>query len=309
MATTETSIEMPDVHTVEDLITLGENITPSQYFDNLKNLKVEMKSETLQQIAENVMTLMKKSLITGQKKLATQLIKQLNLINNELKAVEAGFNVYVLRVDIELYIQKVEGRTVKIIELENYERDIPDDVVPMIEKATPYFDKLYVLFTDYANTEGKKVEKTRRDKDPILFGAFAKDSGAPEPRLYFIADWVDEKCDLTLEELCLSFESMTGAGILRKTDYSTDIDTFRKQLAAMSAKSDDDAIKYEDASDHSLNIPESRKTLKDKVGDAVKKATRRRGRPKKTQETDESEDVKPKVRRTRKKKTESSEEA
>ncbi len=56
---------------------------------------------------------------------------------------------------------------------------------------------------------GKAFIKTAadaiREKDPILFGI----TDRHPDRLYFIADWVDEFCDLTLSQL-LTNESFAG---------------------------------------------------------------------------------------------------
>ena len=40
-------------------------------------------------------------------------------------------------------------------------------------------------------------EEKSKMKDPILFG-FIKETR----RLYFVADWEDEHCDLTFDEIC-----------------------------------------------------------------------------------------------------------
>ena len=44
------------------------------------------------------------------------------------------------------------------------------------------------------------MEKERRDKDPILFGVFKNDTNVAD-RFYFLGDWVDEYCDLTLDKM------------------------------------------------------------------------------------------------------------
>lgn len=75
------------------------------------------------------------------------------------------------------------------------------------------FDKYYILYTDFTYT-GEKISSgeinnvsKEKEKDPILFGAFVKDSTTIErttymgDKLYFIADWEDEYCDLTLDKL------------------------------------------------------------------------------------------------------------
>ena len=62
-----------------------------------------------------------------------------------------------------------------------------------------------MVFTDYTHETSKAVEKERQRKDPILFGAFLEDkirgSLGIHERLYFLADWIDEYCDLTFDKL------------------------------------------------------------------------------------------------------------
>jgi hypothetical protein len=61
------------------------------------------------------------------------------------------------------------------------------------------FDNYAVL---YFSPKGKKEEEilTKEEKkraaDPILFGVINNSN-----KLYYIADWVDEYCDLTLDKL------------------------------------------------------------------------------------------------------------
>ena len=101
---------------------------------------------------------------------------------------------------IEDYITNVADKSVKIIELSRYMREIPDELVDTIERTKNLFDEFYVVFTDYTGREERKIEKERRDKDPILFGVFKNQTNVAD-RFYFLGDWVDEFCDLTLDKL------------------------------------------------------------------------------------------------------------
>ena len=56
---------------------------------------------------------------------------------------------------------------------------------------------LFVVFIVWRNTNKEREEKKadrERAKDPILFGKYMYD----EENYYYLADWVDEYCDLTL---------------------------------------------------------------------------------------------------------------
>jgi hypothetical protein len=182
-------------------------ITPSDYFEHVKGLKTKLDETEYAIILDNALTMLEKTKKTGQLAMAKKLAHQAELALREIEAARQGFNIFVLRKDIETYIDKIEDKPVKVIELSRYSREIPDDKIDIISKARDIFDELYIVYTDYALKDTKKVAKHRRDKDPIVFGAFIdktsnkEDTIYVEDRMFFITDWVEEKCDLTLEEI------------------------------------------------------------------------------------------------------------
>lgn len=48
----------------------------------------------------------------------------------------------------------------------------------------------------YKETVEERTKKTEQKRDPILFGVIRGSD-----KLYFIADWIDEYCDLTFEKI------------------------------------------------------------------------------------------------------------
>jgi len=190
-------------------------LTPSEYFDILNGKSKTATEESLRTLYNNAMTLMRKYKITGQRAGALKLYNFALLCEREIEVVHAGINVYVERRDIEYYIEHVSKKTVVIIDLESYERDIPDDVVERIAdlKEKNIFDAYYVVFTDYTGGERRKVEKERREKDPILFGALTiGESKQLSTRMYHIASWEDEHCDLTLDKMVGEIDAARNNG-------------------------------------------------------------------------------------------------
>lgn len=222
---------------INDKTTNVTELTPTEYFDKLKGMKKYIDNAEIINEINNCLELMEVPKKLKQKKMVKKLYDQMIIRIRELQAIVAGFQTYVLRDDIVYYIDKIAKKTVKIIELENYEREIPEDVaekivnvmdqtykLPIIdetdnepedgetEKVYHIFDEFFIVFTDYTGEAERTVEKEKRDKDPILFGVIhhpAKDK-VPTDRLYYIADWVDEYCDLTLDELCKQYKSKNG---------------------------------------------------------------------------------------------------
>lgn len=86
----------------------------------------------------------------------------------------------------------------------NFTRIIPADVVEKKEVADQMriFDQYVILHFDpeNKNTKDTKQEATAKEearkKDPILFGLILDSD-----KLYYIADWEDEYCDLTWEKM------------------------------------------------------------------------------------------------------------
>lgn len=177
-----------------------EKITPSQYFDYLKGAKNTITTNALKNSYPVFLQLGEKYHKLGQIESLKKLCFLADTLKKEEQLIELGITTYVYRDVIEDYIENVAENTVKIVELSRYVREIPDDLVETIEKARTIFDELYVVFTDYTGKEERKVEKERRDKDPILFGSFKNQTNVAD-RFYFLGDWVDEYCDLTLDKL------------------------------------------------------------------------------------------------------------
>lgn len=183
----------------------GKEITPSQYFDYLKGAKNVITTDALKKSYDTFIRLAEKYQKLGQVESLKKLCFLADTLVKEEKLIELGINTFIYKDTIEDYIENVAGKAVKIIELSRYMREIPDELVDTIEKSKDIFDEFYVVFTDYTGKEERKIEKERRDKDPILFGVFKNRTNVAD-RFYFLGDWVDEYCDLTLDKLVAQYK-------------------------------------------------------------------------------------------------------
>lgn len=186
-----------------------EMITPSQYFDFLKGAKQTLTTDSLKNRYDVFLKLGEKYNKLGQKESLKKLCFLADTLAKEEKLIDMGIDTYIYKDVIEDYITTVADKTVKIIELSRYMREIPDELVDTIEKVKNVFDEFYVVFTDYTGVEERKVEKERRDKDPILFGVFKNNTNICD-RFYFLGDWVDEYCDLTLDKMVEEYKNKNG---------------------------------------------------------------------------------------------------
>lgn len=209
-----------------------KEFTPDEYFHIIKERRQSITDADLQKIYDNCLELLNKYRITGQSKGARKLLFHLDCIEKEREIVAAGVDTFIYRDDIEEYIDHIAKDVVKIIELENYEREIPDEIVHVIEAVGGKFDKLYVLFTDYTGRVERRVEREKRSIDPILFGTFqdAKNRAVVD-RFYYLGDWEDEYCDLTLDKLVGDVKAAKQRDITHTIKTPQDLAELKEQLS------------------------------------------------------------------------------
>lgn len=186
-----------------------KNITPSQYFDFLKNAKNKITTERLKESYGVFIKLGEKYQKLCQKESIKKLCFLVDTLVKEEKLIEMGVDTFIYKDKIEDYIENVANKSVKIIELSRYMREVPDELVETVEKTKDLFDEFYVVFTDYTGVEERKVQKEKRDKDPILFGVFKNQRNVSD-RFYFLGDWIDEYCDLTLDKMVEQYKNKKG---------------------------------------------------------------------------------------------------
>ena len=141
-------------------------------------------------------------IITGQKESAKKMIYHMETIEKEHELVKLGVTTFVYKEDVTDFINNISDDVVKVIELESYQRHLPEEAIQAVAKTKHLFTEFFVVFTDYTGESEKKVEKERIEKDPILFGVFFdEEQDVAIERFYFLADWEDEYCDLTLDKM------------------------------------------------------------------------------------------------------------
>ena len=216
--------QLPEVGTV--MVKESEErkkFTPSDYFNLVKeNFETETE-EDIKALYSVVMKKLNTTIVTGQLALSKALFARAEYLAKEYKIIRAGITKYIDRTLIDKYIDEVADECVVVLELKNYEREIPDEVIEIVTKTKDIFDNFFIVFTDYTGEERKKVAKERRDKDPILFGNIYID-GKVSPKMYFIGDWVDGYCDLTLDKMIKEVVEKEG-NPNGKTDYVFDIES------------------------------------------------------------------------------------
>ena len=209
-----------------------ELLSPKAYFANIKGLKHQSTKYDLERFAQVQETLMKKAVITGQKEQLRKLQFISECLKKEAILIDQGITTFVYKEDILAYADKITDKSIHITELENFPREIPDEVVEQIGKLKELniFDEFFIVYTDYTEVEPALREKIQKERDPILFGTFLDNERGVKmlhSRFYYIADWIDEYCDLTLSKMV---ETMAAAG--KNIKYELSIPVTAEQLSA-----------------------------------------------------------------------------
>lgn len=138
----------------------------------------------------------------GQTALVEKLNANLDIIRSETQLLAMG-KVTVITEEQLVQFYKESERGLRLDWIKNFTRIIPSEVMEVKLRADEclVFDNYVVLHYDpqaksYAQTQKEKEAEEARKKDPILFGVIKGSR-----KLYFVGDWIDEVCDLTLEDL------------------------------------------------------------------------------------------------------------
>lgn len=171
-----------------------------EFFNRVKLTAKDNQSQYALRV-EPYMIALKQAHDMGQQALADKLTAE--LFNNKYESIlyAEGFHFKITEEQIVEFIKKTE-KGVQLCYVSNFIRPIPEDVIALKKKADSLmvFDNYCVMFYDpeqksFKQTEKEKEQERRKKSDPILFGMI---NGSRN--LYYVADWIDEYCDLTLDE-------------------------------------------------------------------------------------------------------------
>jgi len=139
----------------------------------------------------------------GQEALSNKFLKEIARETRESILYVKGYKNFVEYEVIQKVKHKIKGGHISDTRFEDFTKVIPKDVLKKKKDAEKFFDG-FVIYHYYNNEIEEKIakkqkmssEEKQKMKDPILFG-YIKECN----RLYFIADWEDEYCDLTFDEI------------------------------------------------------------------------------------------------------------
>lgn len=139
---------------------------------------------------------------TGQTALKERLFTELIINKYESILYANGYDKLITEEEM-VELTKNAPKALSMAYIENYTRIIPNEVIEKkveLDKCE-IFDNYVILHYDidgksYARTVAERNREVERARDPILFGVISGSN-----KLYYIADWQDEYCDLKFEDV------------------------------------------------------------------------------------------------------------
>lgn len=174
-------------------------IHPKLYFKYIKRKFGFLEKRRLDTRLKKLEKAFYKALENGQEAFAEKFLNKLAQETRESAILAKGINIFIEKDDINKYKNKIRDGHISDTQLKDFTRIIPKKVLEKKKKVENIFDGFVIYhYWDEDAKDVKKMDKEEKEKmkDPVLFG-WIKETN----RLYFIADWEDEYCDLTIDEM------------------------------------------------------------------------------------------------------------
>lgn len=171
-------------------------LTVQEFFTSLKNSAEEL--VIINERAAGYERAIVNAKMASQHALLEQLRAGLLATQREVQLMSLGLTKYLTEETVVKFC-KMSPRGLRLDWVGNFARHIPVEIIAKKGRADVLgiFDNYAVLHYD---PKGKAYAETAKEKeakrDPILFGVIKN-----RRILYYIGDWIDEYCDLTLDKL------------------------------------------------------------------------------------------------------------
>lgn len=200
------------VSTHEEIVT---EMDPRGFFESVKNSAEEL--TLLKERFYNYENAIQYLQRTGQTAMLERMNHELEIHRAESQLYAMGFTKVVTEENVVQFAKKI-CKELRLDWIKNFTRVIPEKVLLTKEKLDEkmVFDNYVIMHYDpYRNGALKTLkERAEEEKDPILFGVILGSN-----KLYYVADWMDEYCDLTFDKLVETL----GEEAINANDISVEI--------------------------------------------------------------------------------------
>jgi len=174
---------------------------PRLYFKYVKSKLTDIQKKKLDKRLSKLKKLIVQSYELEQDTLYEELTKMLAIVVRESEAYACGITKWIDREHIDKFMDKVQEKSIKFKPLDEFTRVIPTKVAKIIKeiKKRELFDEYWVLYYNSLQEKDDEIKSNKQkieEKDPILFGCYKYQPN----RFYYITDWIDEYCNLTLDK-------------------------------------------------------------------------------------------------------------
>lgn len=174
-------------------------ISPKLFFNFAKSKLTKIEQKDFKQRTTKLISMLKYAQSMNQLAVYEECAKNLAIIFQEQQLLTLGVDRYIKKQDLLKFVQNVKDKVVKVKDFTEFPRVVPKNIRKVYTnlRSKEIFDEFVIAYVDYSEEEVKSTKQKIREKDPILFGKLA----TQPDKYYFIIDWVDEYCDLTLDQI------------------------------------------------------------------------------------------------------------
>lgn len=202
-----------------------------EFFTKIKATSKESAQGYVNRV-EKYLTAIRNAKMVGQTALVEKLIREMIANKYESFLAAEGYYHVVSEEQMVDFIRKSE-RGISIDYIKNFVRPIPMNVIEKIAKASELevFDNYVIVHYDPKGTNRQDTAKEEyKKRDPIVFGVIAGST-----KLYYITDWIDDYCDLTLEKFVDTLK-ITKDDLVIDEQRKAEIEAEKKEKEAKKAK-------------------------------------------------------------------------
>ena len=181
-------------------------LSVQEFFKSVKNTQEEL--VVVDERVKGYEAAVARATASGQVAMVEQLKAGLQATRAETQLHAVGVTRALLEETLVEFVKK-SPKGLRLDWIKNFTRHIPDDVIAAKTSCDDHgvFDNYAILHYD---PEAKSWAETHQErearKDPILFGLLRGSR-----KLYFVGEWIDEFCDLSLDQIAdvLARDSVT----------------------------------------------------------------------------------------------------
>lgn len=163
-------------------------------FKLLERMRIERRIKLLEKAFEQAAD-------AGQDMLGDKVLREIAAYGRMSVMSAKGIKWCISKDELNKYKRRIKDGHISDTPLRQYTRAIPKKVLDKLDSVRDLFDDFVIYhYWNQKAEEGSKdmsADEKAAMKDPVLFGTIKESYD----KLFFIADWEDEFCDLTFDEM------------------------------------------------------------------------------------------------------------